>query len=160
MGPRIWCNKVCKWSTIYRNCFIREIVKFWIKKCLLTYFVALTIQSEENSPKNGKPTVDFSFITMLRRTGQFCSRILSKEQCNNTGVSSPDLGPADFQLLPRLQSALKRRRFCSCTDIIKNATEELKSLSQTGMQECFQHLHSRWQTCIVAQRDYLEGHVA
>jgi hypothetical protein len=40
----------------------------------------------------------------------------------------PDLVPADFYLFPRLTSALKERRFCDATDIVRNATEELKSL--------------------------------
>jgi hypothetical protein len=39
---------------------------------------------------------------------------------------------ADFYLFPRLKSALKGRRFCDATDIIKIATEELKRLSQNG----------------------------
>jgi transposase len=42
---------------------------------------------------------------------------------------SPDLAPADFYLFPQLISALKGVRFCDATDIIKNATEELKRLS-------------------------------
>jgi len=48
-------------------------------------------------------------------------------------------------------------RFCDATDIIKNATEELKRLSQNGFQECFQHLYSRWQKCVVAEEDCFEG---
>ena len=44
----------------------------------------------------------------------------------------PDLAAADFYLFPRLKSALKGRRFCDATDIIKNATDELKRLSQNG----------------------------
>ena len=55
---------------------------------------------------------------------------------------SPDLDPADFYLFPRLKSALKGRRFCD-TNEIKNATKELKRLSQNGFQECFQHTYSR-----------------
>jgi len=39
---------------------------------------------------------------------------------------SPDLAPDDFYLLPPLKSGLKGRRFYGVTDIIKNATEELK----------------------------------
>jgi transposase len=39
---------------------------------------------------------------------------------------SPDLAPADYCLLPQLKSGLKKRHFCYATDIIKNATEELK----------------------------------
>ena len=42
---------------------------------------------------------------------------------------SPELDPADFCLLYRLKSALRGRRFCDATDVIKNAKEELKRLS-------------------------------
>ena len=56
----------------------------------------------------------------------------------------PDLAAADFYLFPGLKSAMKGQRFCDATDITKNATEELKRLSQSGFQKCFQHLHSRW----------------
>jgi len=64
---------------------------------------------------------------------------------------TPDLVPADLYLFPRLTSALKGRRFYDATDIITNATEELKRLSPNGFHECFQHLYSRWQKCIIAQ---------
>jgi hypothetical protein len=40
---------------------------------------------------------------------------------------SPDLSAADFYLFSPLKSALKGRRFCDASDIIENATEELKS---------------------------------
>jgi hypothetical protein len=63
---------------------------------------------------------------------------------------SPDLAPAEFNLFPRLKSSLKGRYCFDASDIIKNATEELKRLSQNGLQGCFQHLYSRWQKCIVA----------
>jgi len=42
---------------------------------------------------------------------------------------SPELAPGNFYLLYRLKLALKGRRFCDATDIIKNAKEQLKSLS-------------------------------
>jgi hypothetical protein len=41
---------------------------------------------------------------------------------------SPDFAPADFYLFPRFISALRGWRFCDATDIIKNATKELKRL--------------------------------
>jgi hypothetical protein len=50
---------------------------------------------------------------------------------------SPDLAPADFYLFSRLKSAAKGRSFCDATDIIKNATEELKRLSQYGFMKFF-----------------------
>jgi hypothetical protein len=55
---------------------------------------------------------------------------------------SHNLAPADFCLFPPLKLAFMGRRFCNATDIIKNATEELKMLSQNGFHECFQHLYS------------------
>ena len=39
---------------------------------------------------------------------------------------SPDLVPTDFYLFPQMKSALKGRRFCDATDVIKNAKKELK----------------------------------
>jgi hypothetical protein len=72
---------------------------------------------------------------------------------------SIDLTPAEFYLFPGLKSALKGWRFCYVTDI-KNATEELKWLSQNSYQECVQHLYSRWQNCVLAQGDYFERNVA
>jgi hypothetical protein len=43
---------------------------------------------------------------------------------------SPDLSASDYYLFSRLTSATKGRHFCDATDIIKNATEELKRLLQ------------------------------
>ena len=67
---------------------------------------------------------------------------------------SPHLAPADFYMLPRLKSALKVWDYCDATNIIKNATYELKRLSQNVFQEC------SCQKCMVAQGDYFEGSVA
>jgi hypothetical protein len=47
---------------------------------------------------------------------------------------SPDLAAAYVYLFPRLNSALKGRRFCGATDVINNEKEELKRLSQNGFQ--------------------------
>jgi hypothetical protein len=48
---------------------------------------------------------------------------------------SPHLSVADFYLLPRLKLTLKGRCFGVVTDVIKNATEELKRLAQYGFRE-------------------------
>jgi hypothetical protein len=50
---------------------------------------------------------------------------------------SPDRAAADLYLFPLLKSALKGQRHCDTTDIIKNATEELKRLLQNDFQEYF-----------------------
>ena len=57
---------------------------------------------------------------------------LSKERCDNIEASPTLFWPGSSQFLSgsSLKSALKERRFCDATDIIKNATEELKRLSQ------------------------------
>jgi transposase len=75
---------------------------------------------------------------------------LDKDFLSNNNVKtlerppySPDLVPPDFFLLTQIKSTLKEQRFCVVTDIIKNATEELKRLSQNGFQEFLQHLYSR-----------------
>jgi hypothetical protein len=47
----------------------------------------------------------------------------------------PDLAPAGLYLFPWLKSELQGRRFCDATDTIKNATEELKRLSQNDFQD-------------------------
>jgi len=59
-----------------------------------------------------------------------------------------------------MKLALKGRDFCGVTDIIKNATEELKRLSKYGFEDCFPHIHRGLQKCIFAQWTYIEGNVA
>jgi hypothetical protein len=49
---------------------------------------------------------------------------------------SPDPAATIFYLFPRLKTTMKRRHFCDASDIIKNATEELKRLSQNCFDEC------------------------
>jgi transposase len=43
--------------------------------------------------------------------------------------NSPDFAPADSDLIPPLKSVFRGWSFRDASDIIKNATEELKSLS-------------------------------
>jgi hypothetical protein len=54
---------------------------------------------------------------------------LANGQCDGNEASfiQYDLDPADFYLFPKMKSALKGRRFCNVTDVLKNATKELKS---------------------------------
>jgi len=73
---------------------------------------------------------------------------------------TPDLAAANFYLFPPMKSALNGRCFCDANDIIKNATKELKRLSQNYFQECFEHLYCGWQKFIFAQGDCFEESVA
>jgi histone-lysine N-methyltransferase SETMAR len=73
---------------------------------------------------------------------------------------SAGLAVADFHLFPQLKSEMKGRRSCDTADIIKNAMEELKRLSQNGFQECSIYLYSRWQKCVISKGNYFERNVA
>jgi len=73
---------------------------------------------------------------------------------------SPELTPAAFYLFLRPKSAMKERCFFDALDISKNATAELKSLSQYDFKKCFQHFYSRRQKYVVAQGEYFEGNIA
>ena len=129
----------------------------------LTYFSALGMRSERTAPKNREPTVGFSFTTMLQHTGLFWFKnFLTKKNLTTMGhpPHSPDLPAADFYLFTQLKPALKARGFCDATEIIKNATKELKRLWQNGFQEYLRHLYSRWQKCRLAQGKYFDGNVA
>ena len=42
---------------------------------LIGWFVALGILSEGYTTKNGEPSIDFTFMTMLQHTSRFWSRI-------------------------------------------------------------------------------------
>ena len=83
----------------------------------------------------------------------FGQEFFSKEHCDSTGTSpySHDVATVDFYLFPRLISEFKGRCFRDARDVVRNVVEGLKRLSQHGFQECFQHLYSRRQKCIVAQ---------
>jgi len=50
---------------------------------------------------------------------------------------SPDLVQADFYLFSQLKSTLNGRYFCDPSDIIKNATEELKRPSKIASKNDF-----------------------
>ena len=81
---------------------------------------------------------------------------LAKNNVTNLEHYSGGLITAEFYLFPQLKSVLKGTRFCDATDIVTNATDELKRFSQIYFHECFQHPNSRCQNCIVAQWDFLE----
>jgi hypothetical protein len=51
---------------------------------------------------------------------------------------SPDMTPCDFWLFPKLKRPLKVSCFDSHEDIMRNATNELRSLPEYAFQKCFQ----------------------
>jgi transposase len=72
------------------------------------------MRSDGNAPKNGEPTVGFSFTTMLKQNGRVLVKdFLAKNSMMILGHPpySPDLIPANFYLFACLKSALKKWRF-------------------------------------------------
>jgi hypothetical protein len=65
------------------------------------------------------------------------------------------LASAGFYLYRRLKSALQGQRFHNFTDILKSDGRAEKAFTN-DCRECFQHLCSRWQTCIFTQGDSLK----
>jgi hypothetical protein len=72
---------------------------------------------------------------------------------------SRDLALADFYLFPRLIPAFNLRRFCDATDVIKNATDELKAFTK-WLPGMFPTPSQSFPECIIAQGGYFEGNIA
>jgi transposase len=103
------------------------------------------MRTEGNAPKKWR-TNSLSLIHDNAPAHQsvFVKDFLAKNNVTTLEHSknSPDLVPADFYIFPNLKLALKGRSFYDAVDIIKNAMEELKRLSQNDFEKCFQPLHS------------------
>jgi len=75
-----------------------------------------------------------------------------------TKLENPPLTASDFYLFSGMKSAQKGLLFCAAAaaaaDSIKNATTQIKRLSQNGFQEHFQYSYSGCHKCIFAQGDH------
>ena len=71
---------------------------------------------------------------------------------------SPDLLPPDF-LSPKLKPHLKGRRFSNAEEDTEHATRALLQVSENSFQECFQSLYTRWQKCVIEERNNFEENV-
>jgi transposase len=67
---------------------------------------------------------------------------------------SPDLAPNYFWLFPKINYALKGRRFQDTEDIHKNVTKVLKIIPQQEFQKYFQQWQHRLAKFIAAQGEY------
>ncbi|PNF41644.1 hypothetical protein B7P43_G07642, partial [Cryptotermes secundus] len=63
---------------------------------------------------------------------------------------SPDMGPCDFWLFPRL-------KFDSREDIIQNKTAQLHAIPKEAFQNCFQRWKDLCAKCVESQGAYFEG---
>jgi hypothetical protein len=71
---------------------------------------------------------------------------------------SPDLSAPDSLFCPLLKTCLKGQRFASAEEVAAKAIAMTEVL-RNGFQECFQKLHERWQKCVTAQGNYVEGNI-
>jgi histone-lysine N-methyltransferase SETMAR len=70
---------------------------------------------------------------------------------------SPDLGPSDFFMFPKIKEILKERHFVDTDDIRSNTTAALKAILQNHFQNCFEERTRRCRGCIASQGEYFEG---
>jgi hypothetical protein len=70
---------------------------------------------------------------------------------------SPDLGPCDFWLFPKLKTALKEQRFADLSDIQRNMKTLLPDIPENDFQDCFRQRHHRLTKCIASHGEYFEN---
>ncbi|GFX24902.1 hypothetical protein TNCV_3451721 [Trichonephila clavipes] len=70
---------------------------------------------------------------------------------------SPDLIPPGFFLFPRLNLALKGKRFDDISQVQWSVTRLLNSISKEDFLQSFQDMYSRSEGCIVMGGGYFEG---
>ena len=66
---------------------------------------------------------------------------------------SPDLGPCDFWLFPKLRGC----RYKTIEEMKEAVTKVIDTLTQEDFHGAFQKLLEQYNTCIAAGGDYFEG---
>ena len=70
---------------------------------------------------------------------------------------SPDLAPSDFWLFPKLKEKLRGCRYETIEEMKEAVTKIIDTLTQEDFHGAFQKLLERYNKCIAAGGDYLEG---
>ena len=70
---------------------------------------------------------------------------------------SPDMAPCDFFLFPKMKKSMKGRHFASIEEIKEESLRQLKAISSSEFQKCFNDWKKRWHKCIISEGDYFEG---
>jgi hypothetical protein len=81
---------------------------------------------------------------------------------NNTVVvphppDSPDLGPCDFALFPKLKMNVKGRHFETVSDIQRKSQAMLDIIKENDFHGAFAPWKRKWDRCVRSQGDYFEG---
>jgi hypothetical protein len=61
---------------------------------------------------------------------------------------SPDLGPADFILFPKVKLVLKAQRFSDISETQRGVTEVLTGVPFEEFERAFEDLYKRYQRCV------------
>jgi hypothetical protein len=128
-------------------------VEMWIKK-IHWHHSSPWGCGQRKHPEKGRTKFVFSSRQCSSTPVDFGQGFFSKEQSDNTFASLILSWRCSSWFLTGPSTEIS---FCDAIDIISNATEKLKRLSQRSFQECFQHLYSRWQNHLMEQREYCEG---
>ena len=71
--------------------------------------------------------------------------------------SSPDLGPCDFWLFPKLKEKLSGCRYETIEEMKEAVMKVIDTHTQEDFHGVFQKLLERYNKCIAAGGDYFEG---
>jgi len=61
---------------------------------------------------------------------------------------SPDLTSCDFYLFPKIKSVLKGTHFVSVEDVKAKTVQNLNSLTEHDLRNCFEHWQHHMQLCV------------
>jgi len=73
-----------------------------------------------------------------------------------TCATSPDLSPCDIFLFPRLKRALKVHRYADIQAIQTAVTNQLFSIPESALLDCFEDFQKSWKRCIHARGSYFK----
>ncbi|GFU63214.1 putative transposase [Trichonephila clavipes] len=70
---------------------------------------------------------------------------------------SPDLGPCDLFLFPKLKNPLKGHHFGTLENIQTAVTDQLKAIPISEFHQCYEEWKKRLQRCVASEGSYFEG---
>jgi hypothetical protein len=70
---------------------------------------------------------------------------------------TPDLSPCDFFLFKKMKLMLKGHQFDTIEEIQTESPRVFDTVTEKDFQEAFQKWRRRWDRCLHAEGNYLEG---
>ncbi|XP_032690622.1 uncharacterized protein LOC116853602 [Odontomachus brunneus] len=69
---------------------------------------------------------------------------------------SPNMGPCDFFLFPKLKRTMKGQCFANIKEIKTESLKELNAKPKIAFQKYFENWKKRWHKCIISNGEYFE----